>query len=123
MAFECTSFANGLVLPHSKVENILIFGIGGALGITLSMDAVALELNVSSAKFGDPRMEATFLEYPSLGLKILVPMEEPGFGASFEIGNPCQDNERTTLYSIGSYSTLYLSRKTRFPFKVLVPSR
>ena len=53
VAFECTSCADGLIFPHSKVKNPLIFGIGGALGITLSMDAMALELKVSFAKFSD----------------------------------------------------------------------
>ena len=101
MAFECTSCANGLVLPHSKVDNPLNSCIGGALGIILSTDTVALELKASFAKFGDLHMEATFLESPFLGLKILVPMEEVGFRASFGIGRPCKDNERTTLYSIG----------------------
>ena len=61
MAFECTSCANGLAFPCSKVENVLISGIGGALGITLSMDTVALGLKASFAKFGDLRMEAMFL--------------------------------------------------------------
>ena len=102
VAFECTSCADGLVFPRSKVENALISGIGGALGITLSTDVVARELKASSAKFGDLRMEATFLKSPPLGLKIPVPMEEVGFGASSEIGKPCQDSERTTLCSIGS---------------------
>ena len=76
--------------------------VGGALGITLSTDAMALELIVSSTKFGNVHMEATFLESPPLGLTIHVPMEEVGFGASFGIGNPCQDSEHTTLCSIGS---------------------
>ena len=102
MAFECTSCTDGLVFPRSKVENALIFGIGGALGITLSTDAVACELKASSAKFGNLCMEAMFLESPPLGLKIPVPIEEVGFGASSKIGKPCQDNERTTLCSIGS---------------------
>ena len=102
VAFKCTLCANGLIFPHSKVENTLIFGIGGALCITLSTNVVALELKASSAKFGNLRMEATFLESPPLGLKILVPMEEVGFGESFKIGSPCQDSERTILYSIGS---------------------
>ena len=101
MAFECTSCAIGLVFPRSKVENILIFGIGGALGITLSMDTATLELNASFAKFGNLRMDATFLKFPLLGPKILVPIEEVGFGGRFGIGNPCQDTECTTLYSIG----------------------
>ena len=82
VAFECTSCVDGLIFPCSKVENILISGIGGALGITLSMDDMALELNVSSAKFSNLCMEATFLESPPLGLKILVPMGEVRFGAS-----------------------------------------
>ena len=82
VAFECTSCVDGLIFPHSKVENTLIFGIAGALGITLSMDAVALELKASFAKFGDLRMETMFLESPPLGLKIHVPMEEVGFKAS-----------------------------------------
>ena len=102
VAFECTSCADGLIFPHSKVENALISGIGGALGITLSTDAVARELKASSAKFGDLRMEATFLESPPLGLKIPVPMEEVGFGASSGIGKPCQESEGTTLCSIDS---------------------
>ena len=102
VTFECTSCVDGLVFPYSKVENTLIFGIGGALGITLSTDAVACELKASSAKFDNLCMEATFLESPPLGLKIPVPMEEVGFGASSKIGKPCQDNERTTLYSISS---------------------
>ena len=100
VAFECTSCANGLVFPHSKIENTLISGIGGALGITLSTNIVARELKASSTKFGNLHMEAMFLESPPLGLNIPVPMEEVGFGASFGIGKPCQDNERTTLYSI-----------------------
>ena len=49
MAFECTSCADGLVFPRSKVENTLISGISGALGITLSTNAVALELKASFA--------------------------------------------------------------------------
>ena len=101
VAFECTSCADGLIFPRSKVENTLIFGIDGALGITLSTDSMALELKASFAKFGDLRMEATFLKSPPLGLKIHIPMEEVGFGASFGIGKPCQDNERTTLCFIG----------------------
>ena len=64
VAFECTSCADGLVFPCFKVENILISSIGGALGITLSADAVALELKASSTKFGDLQMEAMFLESP-----------------------------------------------------------
>ena len=102
VAFECTSCDDGLVLPHSKVENTLISGIGGALGITLSTDAVALELKASFTKFGNLRMEATFLESPPSVLKIPIPMEEVGFGASSRIAKPCQDSEPTTLYSIGS---------------------
>ena len=101
VAFKCTSCADGLVFRHSNVENALIFGIGGALGITLSMDAVACELKASFAKFGNLHMEATFLESPPLGLKIPIPMEEVGFGASSRIGKPCQDSEHTTLCSIG----------------------
>ena len=101
MAFECTSCADSLLFPRSKVENALIFSIGGALGITLSTNAVALELKASFAKFDDLHMEAMFLESPPLGLKILIPMKEVGFGASSRIGKPCQDSERTTLYSIG----------------------
>ena len=53
VAFECTSCADGLVFPHYKVENMLISSIGGALGITLSTYAVALELNASSTKFSN----------------------------------------------------------------------
>ena len=102
MAFECTSCADGLIFPHSKVENMLISGIGGALGITLSTNAVACELKASSTKFSDVCMEVTFLESPRLGLKVPIPMEEVGFGASSGIGNPCQDSECTTLCSIGS---------------------
>ena len=102
VAFECTSCADGLVLPCFKVENILISSIGAALGITLSMNAMALALNVSSTKFGDLHMEATFLESSHLGLKIPIPMDEVGFGASSKIGSPCQDSECTTLCSIDS---------------------
>ena len=101
VAFVCTSCANGLVFPHSKVENMLISCVSNALGITLFIDIMPLELNVSSTKLGILHMEAMFLESPPLGLKILVPMGEVGFGASSEIGSPCQDNECTTLYSIG----------------------
>ena len=102
---------------------MLICGIGGALAVNLSMDIVALEIKVSSTRVGNLCMEVTFLESPPLGLKIHVPMDELGFGASSKIGNPCQDSERTTLYSIGLYSTLYLSRKTGFNLNILVPSR
>ena len=102
VAFECTSCADGLVFPHSKVENALISNIGGALGIILSTDAVAPKLNVSFVKFGNLHMEATFLESPPLGLKIPILMDKVGFGASSKIGNPCQDNAHTSLYSIGS---------------------
>ena len=72
VAFECTSCVDGLVFLRSKIENILISGIGGALGIILSTDTVALELNVSFDKFNDPRMEVIFLESPPLGLKIPI---------------------------------------------------
>ena len=46
------------------------------LGITLSTNAMGLELKVSLANFGDLCMEAMFLESPPLGLKILVPMDD-----------------------------------------------
>ena len=69
LAFVYTSCVDGLVLTHSKVESLLISGIGGVLGITLSMDTIAFELNVSMAKFGILCMEAMFLESPPLGLK------------------------------------------------------
>ena len=101
VAFECTLYADDLIFTRSKVENTLISNIGGALGITLSTDTVALQLKKTSAKFGDLHMETTFLESPPLGLKIPIPMEEVGFGASSKIGSPFQDSECTTLYSIG----------------------
>ena len=102
VVFECTSCAEGLIFPRYKVENALISNIGGAMGITLSTDAVAHELKASFAKFGNLRMEVMFLKSPPLGLKIPILMEEVGFGASSGIGNPCQDSECTTLCSIGS---------------------
>ena len=61
------------------------------------MYAIALELNVYAAKLGDLCMEAMFLEFPPLGLKNIVPMDEVVLGACFGIGNPFHDNDYTTL--------------------------
>ena len=69
---------------------MLISGIGGALDITLSTNAVALELCVSATKLGILCMEALVLESPPLGLTFPVPMEEVVPRASSRIGNPCQ---------------------------------
>ena len=80
---------------------MFIFDIGGALGITLCKDDVALELKVSSAKFGNLLMEAMFLESPPLGFRTPIPMDKVSFGESSRIGSPCQDNESTTLYFNG----------------------
>ena len=44
VAFVCTSCADGLIYPRSKVENVLTYDIDGALGITLSTNAMAFEL-------------------------------------------------------------------------------
>ena len=98
VALVCTSCVDGLAFPHSKVENMFIFCIGGVLSITLSTDTLALELKVSTTNFGDLCMETMFLESPPLTLKIGVPMDELDFGASSKIGSPYQDNECTTLY-------------------------
>ena len=72
-------------------------GIGGALGITLSMDVVAFELEVSTTKLDVLCMEAMFLMSPPLGLKNLVPMDEVVLRASSRIGNPYHDSDCTTL--------------------------
>ena len=93
----CTLCANGIVFIHSKVEKLFIFGIGGALGITLSMDTVAFELKVFATKLNVLSMEAMFLMSPPLGLDSLVPMDEVVLRASSKIGNPCHDSDCTTF--------------------------
>ena len=97
VALVCTSCADGLVFPCSKVENMFIFCIGGVLSITLSTDTLALELKVSTTNFGDLCMETMFLESPPLGLKNHVLMDEVFLGASFGIGNPYHDSDRTNV--------------------------